>query len=222
MRPAAIVFDLYGTLLRIDSLAAAAQAAGASDPQRFVEAWRQKQIEYTWCATLMDDYRDFDTLTARALDYTCGAFALTLDAGVRRQLAKAWLTVQPYDDVAPALKALRKRNVPLCVLTNGVRASAEQALHAGGIRDLLDDLLSVETVRAYKPDPRVYRLATARFGCDPERILFVSSNGWDASGAGAFGFAVAWCNRASRPAETFGYPPLKTLRELGELMTLLT
>jgi 2-haloacid dehalogenase len=123
--------------------------------------------------------------------------------------------------VIPALRMLRERNVPLCVLTNGVRASAERALHDGGIRDLLDDVLSVDAVRAFKPDPRVYRLATARFACDPERILFVSSNGWDASGAAAFGFAVAWCNRTGKPAEKLGYPPLTTISELGAIAALL-
>jgi len=222
MRPTAIVFDLYGTLMRIDSLADAAKAAGAPDPAAFVAQWRQKQIEYTWCLSLMQDYRDFDTLTARALDFACAQTSLTLDADARRSLADAWLTVTPYDDVAPTLRTLRKRDVPLAVLTNGVRASAERALSNGGIRDLLDDVLSVEAVRVYKPDPRVYRLATARFGCDPERILFVSSNGWDASGAAGFGFTVAWCNRAGRPAETLGYPPLTTLKKLDDILTLLS
>ncbi len=202
MRPTAIVFDLYGTLLRIDSLAHAAEAAGASDPAAFVELWRHKQIEYTWCLSLMQDYRDFDTLTARALDYTCAQVGLVLTPDARRALADAWLTVTPYDDVAPTLRALRTRNVPLGVLTNGV--------------------LSVEAVRVYKPDPRVYKLATARFACDPERILFVSSNGWDASGAAGFGFAVAWCNRSGRPAETLGYPPITTLKKLDDVLGLLS
>jgi 2-haloacid dehalogenase len=222
MRPSAIVFDLYGTLMRIDSLAQAAEAAGAPDPAAFVDAWRNKQIEYAWCLSLMQDYRDFDTLTSRALDYTCAQFGLTLDADARKSLAQAWLTVTPYDDVAPTLRTLRERNIPLCVLTNGVRSSAERALHSGGIRNLLDDVLSVEAVRVYKPDPRVYKLATARFGCDPERILFVSSNGWDASGAAGFGFAVAWCNRSGRPAETLGYPPITTLKKLDDVLGLLS
>jgi 2-haloacid dehalogenase len=222
VRPTAIVFDLYGTLMRIDSLAQAAEAAGAADPAAFVDLWRSKQIEYTWCLSLMQAYRDFDTLTARALDYTCAQVGVVLTPAARRALAEAWLAVTPYDDVAPTLRKLRERNIPLCVLTNGVRASAERALHAGGIRDLLDDVLSVEAVRVYKPDPRVYRLATTRFACEPERILFVSSNGWDAGGAAGFGFAVAWCNRAGRPAETLGYPPLKTLTKLDDLLALLS
>jgi 2-haloacid dehalogenase len=222
VRPSAIVFDLYGTLMRIDSLSDAAAAAGILEPVAFVESWRHKQIEYTWCLSLMQDYRDFDTLTARALDFTCAQVGIDLTPAARRTLADAWLTVTPYDDVKPTLRKLRERNVPLCVLTNGVRASAERALHAGGIRDLLDDVLSVETVRVYKPDPRVYKLATARFGCEPERILFISSNGWDASGAAGFGFAVAWCNRAGRPTETLGYPPLRTLAKLEDVLALLT
>lgn len=221
MRPEVIVFDLYGTLLRIDALRARVAAAHIPRPDAFMDLWRAKQIEYAWCSSIMDEYRDFDSLTLKALTYALDAHEAPLEAAARTELAAGWLSLDPYPDVASTLATLRKRDVPLAVLTNGVKASAERALRDSGIRDALDDVLSVESVRVYKPDPRVYKLVTARFACEPERVLFVSSNGWDASGAAAFGFRVAWCNRAGKPAESLGFAPATTLASLADVVGFL-
>lgn len=221
MKPEAIVFDLYGTLLRIDALRDRVAAANIPRADAFIDLWRSKQIEYAWCSSMIDEYRDFDSLTLKALTYALDEFAVKLAPDARTELAAGWLTLDPYPDVVATLATLRKREVPLAVLTNGVKSSAEKALRFSGIREHLDDVLSVESARVYKPDPRVYKLVTARFACEPERVLFVSSNGWDASGAAAFGFRVAWCNRAGRPLETLGFGPAAVLANLGELVTFL-
>ena len=125
-----------------------------------------------------------------------------------------------YSDVVPALGALSARGVPLAVLTNGTLRSANAALEAAGMRELLTDVLSVEAVRTYKPDPRVYALVTARFGCGPHDVVFVSSNPWDAWGGARFGFRVAWCNRARSAPESLTPPPETTLNGLPELNEL--
>jgi 2-haloacid dehalogenase len=221
VRPTAIVFDLYGTLLHIHALRERVRAAGINDADAFVEAWRNKQIEFSWCCTLMGEYRDFDSLTKKALAYVLASFRHELKPAAAEALAAGWLELQPHDDVQPYLEELRKRKIPLAVLTNGVKASAERALRAAGIRDAFDALLSVESVRVYKPHANVYKLATTHFKCDPERLMFVSSNGWDASGASAFGFRVVYCNRAGKPAETLGYPPFATIGALAEISSLL-
>ena len=122
-----------------------------------------------------------------------------------------------YGDVAPALRALAACGVPLAVLTNGTPISADAALEHAGVRALLADVLSVDAVQAYKPDPRVYALATERFGCAPNDVVFVSSNGWDAWGAARFGFRVAWCNRHRNAPETMQPLPETTLAGLHEL-----
>ena len=200
MRVAAVVFDLYGTLLAIDSMAAHVARAQVADAEAFVRDWRRKQLEYAFLCSLAQAYRDFDELTALALEQTCAARGVGLDVAGRAALVEAWLSMPAYDDVAPALGALAARGVPLAVLTNGTPDSANAALVSAGIRGLLNAVLSVESVRAYKPDPRVYALATARFGCAPREIVFVSSNPWDAWGAASFGFRVAWCNRGRAAA----------------------
>ncbi|MDP9024002.1 MAG: haloacid dehalogenase type II, partial [Candidatus Eremiobacteraeota bacterium] len=193
---AAVVFDLYGTLLAIDSMHTHVAAAGVRHAEAFVADWRRKQLEYAFLTSIANAYRDFDELTADALAFTCKQREVELDSTVMRGLAEAWRTMPAYGDVPLALQALAAKNIPLAVLTNGTPSSANTALEHAGVRGLLADVLSVDTVRAYKPDPRVYALATARFACAARDVVFVSSNGWDAWGAAAFGFRVAWCNRA--------------------------
>jgi 2-haloacid dehalogenase len=217
VRVAAVVFDLYGTLLAIDSMRAHVAAAGVRDPGEFVADWRRKQLEYAFLTSMANAYRDFDELTADALAFTCAQRSAALDSSQQRALAAAWRTMPAYGDVAPVLQALAARNIPLAVLTNGTPSSASTALEHAGVRALLTDVLSVDSVRAYKPDPRVYALATARFTCAPGEIVFVSSNAWDAWGGARFGFRVAWCNRAGNAAETLSPAPETTLAGLHEL-----
>jgi len=217
VRIAAIVFDLYGTLLAIDSMRMHVAAAGVKDPGPFVAEWRRKQLEYTFLTTLANVYRDFDALTADALAFTCAQLDAALPPAVQRALTEAWRTMPAYGDVGIVLQALAERKIPLAVLTNGTPSSANTALEHAGVRALLTDVLSADSVRAYKPDPRVYELAAARFSCEPGEIVFVSSNAWDAWGAATFGFRVAWCNRGGNPAETLVPAPETTLAGLHEL-----
>ncbi|HEX3464874.1 MAG TPA: haloacid dehalogenase type II [Candidatus Elarobacter sp.] len=216
-RIAAVAFDLYGTILTIESMRTHVAAAGVANADAFVTDWRRKQLEYAFLTSLAQSYRDFDQLTALALDHTCALHGAQLDAAARARLAGAWRTMPAFDDVAPALTALHERGIPLAVLTNGTPPSAKAALEAAGVRGLLTDVLSVESVRAYKPDPRVYALVTARFACAPGEVVFVSSNPWDAWGAARFGFRVAWCNRARAVAEALDPAPELTLTGLHEL-----
>ena len=222
MPVAAVVFDLYGTLLRYTAMDEHVAHAGVRDAADFVSAWRRKQLEYAFVTSLAGAYRDFDELTALALVQTCAQRDVALGADARDALVRAWRELPAYDDVVPALRALNARGIPLAVLTNGTHASASAVLLHAGVRDCFADVLSVEAVRAYKPDPRVYALAAARFACAPGAIAFVSSNAWDAWGAQSFGFRVAWCNRARGAAEALAPAPETTLAGLDELEVFVT
>ena len=217
MSTAAVVFDLYGTILAIEGLGGAVAAAGVAQPDPFVADWRRKQLEYAWLSSLAGAYRDFDEMTALALDHTCAQRGESLEAATRARLIDAVRMMPAYDDVAPALRLLAARNIPLAVLTNGTPVSANAALQHAGVRDMFAGVLSVEDVRAYKPDPRVYALATERFACAPHEIVFVSSNAWDAWGAARFGFRVAWCNRFGNAPEVLSPAPAIVISGLHEL-----
>ncbi|MGD1068211.1 MAG: HAD-IA family hydrolase, partial [Vulcanimicrobiaceae bacterium] len=142
---------------------------------------------------------------------------LPLDAIGRARLFEAASLLPAHPDARDALQALHARGIPLAVLTNGVRSSAIAALDHAGILDLFTAILSVETVRVFKPDPRVYTIATDHFACAPFEIAFVSSNAWDAWGASHFGFRVLWCNRTGAPPELLTPAPAVTLTSLAEL-----
>lgn len=217
MHVAAVVFDLYGTILDIDAMREAVARAGLADEAAFVRDWRRKQLDYALLTALGQAYRSFDELTALALEHTCAERRIAPNATTCAALVDAWRSLPAYDDVAPALRALAARGIARAVLTNGTSSSADAALRSAGVRDLLVDVLSVETVRTYKPDPQVYAVATQRFDCAPREIVFVSSNGWDAWGAARYGFRVAWCNRAKHPPEMLLPAPEATLSGLHEL-----
>jgi 2-haloacid dehalogenase len=211
----AVAFDLYGTLLEVASVGRAA-AEVTDDAAALVELWRTKQLEYTWLRSLMGRYQDFWATTGDALDYSLDRFGIVVDGATRSRLLGAWLDdVCPYSEVVEALTALAPRR--LAVLSNGNAAMLDAGLAAAGIRDRFDHVLSVDEVGVYKPHPSVYELALKAFELPAERVLFVSSNAWDASGAKAFGLPVAWVNRAGAPLERLGAPPDLVVANLAQL-----
>ena len=216
MKPVAVVFDLFGTLLDIASLRDAA-AAVASDPVAFVITWREKQIAYAFASAIMGTHEDFDAMTGHGLRFAAAKHGVTLDATAQQRLVDAWRNVAAYPDAVPALRALNERGVPCAVLTNGTPATSAAAIQNAGIATLLDVTLSVESAGVFKPDRRVYELVTGHYGVAADRLIFVTSNGWDATGAAAFGMRVAWCNRVGAPAETFGPAPQWTIGDLHAL-----
>ena len=200
LRPAAAVFDAYGTLL--DVHAAVARHAPRLGPQAAAVSalWRQKQLEYTWILSAAGDYEDFAAITDRALGFALAAHGIG-NAALRDDLLAAYRRLDPFPDAAPALAALRSAGLGTAILSNGEPAMLEEAVGAAGLAPLLDAVLSVHPLRRYKPAREVYALATARFGRQPHEIAFVSGNAWDAYGAARSGFRVFHLRRAPGPAE---------------------
>jgi len=198
--PAAVVFDAYGTLLDVHAAVARHAARLGARAATLSAAWRAKQLEYSWILSQAGDYADFQELTARALDTAMAAQGIA-DAALRGDLLAAYQRLDAFADAAPALEALRRRGLATAILSNGAPGMLAAAVEAAGLAGLLDAVLSVDALRVYKPAPRVYALATARFDCAPGRIAFVSANAWDAYGAARFGFRVHWLCRTAQPAE---------------------
>lgn len=216
MPPAAFVFDLYGTLVDFTSLQEHLHDL-TSDAPRFVEVWRGKQLAYAFASSLMGRYEDFDTLTGYALAYSAASLGVSLSAERRASLVAAWSNLPAYPEVAEVLALLRTQGKRLAILSNGTPQALAQIVRHAGIADAFDAILSVDDVREYKPSPAVYALAERTLALRRGEIGFVSSNGWDATGAAEFGFDVYWCNRRSAPAETFGAAPAHTIASLREL-----
>jgi 2-haloacid dehalogenase len=221
--PEAVVFDAYGTLLDIDA-AMAAHAPRLGERWGMLSAeWRAKQLEYTWVRSLTGaaHHEDFWLCTRDALAFVLARHGIR-DAALARDLMEAYRVLPAYPEVPETLRAVREQGIATAILSNGTPGMLADALAHAGIAPLIDEVLSVEEVGIFKPDPRVYRLATRQFGCPPDRLVFVSANAWDAQAAHAFHMRVVRVNRGGAPDEyglaAAGVPVLRDLSGLQDLI----
>jgi 2-haloacid dehalogenase len=222
-QPAAFVFDAYGTLFDVHSIAGLAEQIAPGNGAALSRIWRAKQLEYSWLQSLMTSARfqreDFSALTAHALDYAVATLVLPFSPEERQRLLEAYRVLAPFPGAQEALAALAPR--PRWILSNGTRAMLEPLVKSTGLDRVLDGVMTVDDVGVYKPSPRVYQLAVDRLGLAPDQIAFVSSNGWDAAGAKAFGFTTFWINRDGVPTERHAAPPDYAIGSLSEIAPLL-
>jgi 2-haloacid dehalogenase len=212
----ACVFDAYGTLFDVNSASRAAQDALGSRWQPLADLWRTKQLQYTWLRGLGGHHADFWQVTSDALSFALESLRID-DADLHRRLMSVYLSLDVFPDVKPTLERLKAGGLRLAILSNGTPAMLASAVEHAGIGPLLDAVLSVEDVGVFKPHPSVYRLASDRLKIMPAAICFVSSNGWDAYAAKAFGFRVIWCNRYCQVTERL---PATPDAEMATLSTL--
>lgn len=216
----ACVFDAYGTLFDVHSAVGRHRERLGDQADSVSTLWRTKQLQYTWLRSLMGAHTDFWAVTSDALDYALDSHSIA-DHGLREDLLSAYLSLDAYPEVVTVLQALKQRGMKTAILSNGSPKMLSAAVASSGIEKLLDANLSVEDVGIYKPDPRVYRLAVNTLGVSARQISFQSSNAWDAVGAAAFGFKVAWVNRFDQRPERLPAQPHAELKTLDELLPLL-
>lgn len=167
-------------------------------------AWRTRQFEYTWLRTVMGRYADFWQVTEEALVFAASSQKLDLTADRRDQLMQAYLHIRAWPDALPALRAIRAAGIRMAFLSNFNVHMLDSAVANSGLDGLFEPHLSTDRVRAFKPDPRAYRMAIDSFGLAREQIAFAAFGGWDAAGARAFGYPTFWVNRLHVPAEELG------------------
>lgn len=210
------MFGAYGTLFDVNSAAAHEKNALGEKWQPLADLWRAKQLQYTWLRGLMGRHVDFWRVTGDALDFALGSLKLE-DASLRARLMELYLGLQTYPEVKDTLLRLKAHGMKLAILSNGEPKMLAAAAANSGIAELLDAILSVEEVGVFKPHPSVYRLPADRFGIAPADMCFVSSNGWDAHAAKAFGFRVIWCNRFGQEPERIPEVPDGQIETLAAL-----
>lgn len=215
-----VVFDAYGTLWDVDQIALAIRGEiGDQKAPGVLALWRQKQLEYAFWETAMGRFEPFSDITRRALDYTLAAHQVTLETPATKRLMEAWNAPVAFDDAKFALEQLQR--FTRLILSNGDEAMVASGVAHSTLGEALDDALSVEPARCYKPHPAAYQLVLQKYGVSPHQVWFVSSNGWDAAGASSFGFRSIWVNRRGLPQErTLAEPDYQVgnLREAAALI----
>jgi 2-haloacid dehalogenase len=217
----ACVFDAYGTLFDVHSAVGKNRHRLGEIADQVSSLWRTKQLEYTWLRSLMGHHADFWQVTQEALDFALDMHHIN-DNDLNRDLMQAFLKLDCYPEVPQVLHTLKTSGYSLAILSNGTPDMLDAAVKNSGIENLVEINFSVEEVGIFKPAPRVYQIAVDRLNIKPDEILFMSSNAWDASGASAFGFKVAWVNRFGQSAERLPGRPDAEIKDLAHLPEILT
>lgn len=216
----ACVFDAYGTLFDFLSASKRSRDALGDKAEALGQLWRTRQLEYSWLRSLMGAHADFWQVTGEALDFAMASLGIG-DSALRERLMDLFLHIEAFPDARRVLERLKRARRPTIILSNGSPAMLSAAMKSAGVDDLLETALSVEAARIYKPHRTVYELVTSHLKLGPERVCFVSSNGWDAAGAAHFGFAAVWANRAGAPRENLPGTLAAEIRDLDALPDLL-
>ncbi|HUL97052.1 MAG TPA: haloacid dehalogenase type II [Usitatibacter sp.] len=213
----ALVFDAYGTLFDVHSVARLAESLFPGKGAALSAAWRGKQLEYTWLRTLMGRYEDFSRVTLSSLEWTFEHLGLEPEESARRALLDEYRKLAVFPEVPDALEKL-SRNRPLAILSNGHPDMLNAVVQHNGLTERFrGGVLSVHPAHRFKPDPSVYQIAEEQLGVTRTLLGFVSSNGWDAAGAKSFGFQAFWINRGGAPVERLGVRPDAVVKNLAEL-----
>jgi 2-haloacid dehalogenase len=199
----AVVFDAYGTLYDVQSVAAITEEALPGYGEIITQIWRIKQLEYSWLRSLMRRYQDFSVITRESLAYTLRVLGLEYDSDLFERIVGKYLELELYPDVMPTLSAMQSRK--LAILSNGSPVMLETLVRNSGLDRMLDATISIDSQRLFKPAPEAYSLIESILGVPPADVLFISSNPWDACGAKAFGLNVAWIERVTPEAMALAF-----------------
>jgi 2-haloacid dehalogenase len=216
----ACVFDAYGTLFDFAAAADRCRDRLGEKAEQLTALWRTKQLEYSWLVSLRGDYVDFWHVTGEALDYAMEALGVD-NLLLRSRLMELYFVLGAYPEVPSMLRALKAAGIHTGVLSNGSVSMLVAAVQSAGVHDLVDEIISADAAGIYKPHPSVYQLAVDRLKLPAEKMVFVSSNTWDASAAAHFGFRVVWVDRFGGRLDRLPGEPVGRLGSLTELPALL-
>ena len=211
------VFDAYGTLFDVHSVASPYQARLGEEAQAVSALWRTKQLEYTWLRSLMQCYVDFWKVTQDALDYAMDSHGID-DNSLRKDLLSAYHKLSCYAEVPETLSKIKQIGLGTAILSNGSPEMLQAGVSNSNQEKVLESIISVNTIEIFKPSPKVYQLAIDKLGCNKEEILFFSSNAWDVSGAATFGFQTVWVNRFAQAKERLPGTPVLEINSLDAVL----
>ena len=214
----AIIFDAYGTLFDVNSAAEKCKDKIGDKWEGFANYWRTTQLEYTWLRSLMKRHKNFWQVTEDSLDKSMKAYKI--DSSMRNELLDLYKILSPFTEVPEVLKSPKEKKFKLAILSNGTPALLNELVKSNNLENLFDDLFSIEEVRIYKPDSKVYELPIKKYQIQKKEIVFLSANTWDVSGGGNFGYNSIWVNRENNIFDNLDFKPNHIIKNLSELVDL--
>ena len=215
----AIIFDAYGTLFDVNSAAEKCKDKIGAKWEGFSNYWRTTQLEYTWLRSLMNRHKDFWQITEDSLDKSMKAF--NIDSSMRNELLNLYKILSPFKEVPEVLKALKEKNYKLAILSNGTPILLNELVKSNNLEKIFDDLFSIEEVGIYKPNSKVYDMPIKKYQVQKNEVVFLSSNTWDVSGAGNYGYNSIWVNRNKNIFDKLDYLPKNIIKDLNQLLEIV-
>ena len=212
----ACVFDAYGTLFDVNAACRELSKEVGDNWEKLASLWRLRQVEYTWLRNSMDEYIDFWQITSDALDYAMETLGIKNNE-LREELLNLYLKLEAYPEVNDLLKKLKQRGLMTGILSNGSMKMLNSAVDNANIREYLDEILSVEECKIYKPSSKVYDLVKIKMQIGKENVLFFSSNAWDMHAASNYGFKTIWVNRFNAKLERLPGKPINIVNSLDKI-----
>ena len=214
----AIVFDAYGTLFDVNSAAEKCKDKIGNKWENFANFWRTTQLEYTWLRSLMKKHKNFWQITEDSLDKSMETFQI--ETSLKNDLLSLYKELSPYPEVKSVLENLKKKSFKLAILSNGTPELLNHLVKSSDLENLFDNIFSVEEVKIYKPDPKVYDIPVNKYKVSKGEITFLSANTWDVSGAGNYGYNSIWVNRNNAVFDKLDYKPKNEVKNLKQLLDL--
>tara|TARA_B100000945_G_scaffold288761_1_gene261345 strand:- start:1135 stop:1797 length:663 start_codon:yes stop_codon:yes gene_type:complete len=214
----AFVFDAYGTLFDVNSAAEKCKDQIGDRWEIFANHWRTTQLEYTWLRSLMKRHKDFWQITEDSLDKSMATFKI--DVSMRADLLNLYKELSTFSEVKNVLKQLKKKSIKLAILSNGTPSLLNNLVKNSNLENLFDDIFSVEEVKVYKPDPKVYDIPINKYKIKKTEVTFLSANTWDVSGGGNYGYNAIWVNRGNNVFDKLDYKPKNEVKNLKPLIDL--
>ncbi len=215
----AIIFDAYGTLFDVNSAAEKCKERLGDKWEGFANYWRTTQLEYTWLRSLMKRHKDFWQITEDSLDKSMNFY--NIDNAMRSELLNLYKVLSPFTEVRDALNKLKQSNYKLAILSNGTPDLLNELVVSNQLKDIFDDIFSIEEVGIFKPDSKVYDLPINKYNIEKNEVLFLSANTWDVSGAGNYGYNTVWVNRNNNIFDKLDFEPNQQISNLSELLDLI-
>ncbi len=219
MSTKAVVFDAYGTLFDVNSAAEKCKDKIGDNWEAFANFWRTTQLEYTWLRSLMKRHKDFWKITEDSLNKSMKVF--NINQNMKSELLNLYKVLSPYPEVKNVLENLKKKNYKLAILSNGTPKLLNELVSRNNLDNLFDDLFSIEEVKVYKPDSKVYDLPVIKYKIKPTDITFLSANTWDVSGGGNYGYNSVWVNRNKSQFDILDYQPKNEIGNLSQLLDIV-
>ena len=215
----AIIFDAYGTLFDVNSAAEKCKDKIGDKWEGFANYWRTTQLEYTWLRSLMDRHKDFWQVTEDSLDKSMQKFKI--DSSMKNELLNLYKVLSTFPEIKEVLNNLKEKNYKLAILSNGTPSLLNGLVKSNNLDNIFDDVFSIEEVKTYKPDPKVYNIPIKKYRIQKNEVAYLSANTWDVSAGGNYGFNPVWVNRNNNIFDNLDYVPKYQVKHLAGLLDII-